>query len=259
MSRKNSRRNGIEPGLSQRHRTPLSGREPALNVLLGVRYGDLRLKGLEAPAVGGRRRPLIFLAEANNGTAELLALVADSNGYDFKSSADGLETCELVRELQPELLIVNRHLSGMEGLALVRRVRADRDRLDVQTRLLVMDGYQQDDDILEAFYSGADDYLATPFELACLLRCWRRLIAHYRRPSPLTALLNGDAAVRRVALSFLLRERPEGLVRGLGELLSYPDSEVREIAEWSLGRLGTAEALSVLEDYRFHRWSDSDG
>jgi CheY-like chemotaxis protein len=247
MRQKRARRSGAEPGLGQQHVGRRSGMEPAISRSFGALYGDLRMRGLEAPPVTGRRRPLVVLAEPDDYIAELVSLVTEPNGYDIRHTPDGPEAWRLIRALEPDLLVVNRRLSGADGLALVHQVRACRDRAIAQMRLLVMDSYHGEDEILDAFQSGADDYLEMPCTIRTLLRCWRRVIAGVRRPAPLTALLNEEEAIRQVALTCLLNERPEGLVRGLEELLSYPDPEVRAMVEWALERLGTAEALAVLK------------
>lgn len=236
--------NGSEPGLSGHH--GLTGMEPALSRDFKSPYGLFRMKGLEAPAVSGRRRPLVVLAERDLDTAQLVHLIADSNGYHVRQTGDGHEAWRLLRGLAPDMLVTNIHLIGMGGLELIRRVRSDENAGLQSLPVLVMDVHHRHQDVMAAFASGADDYLEMPYDLNVMLRCWRRLLSLCRRPSPLTALQNEDAMIRQVALSDLLERCPDGLVDGLSEYLWHPDQTLRSAARWALRRVGTDEALKAL-------------
>jgi CheY-like chemotaxis protein len=224
--------------------------EPALSREFGPLYGLFRMKGLEAPAVTGRRRPLVVLAERDLDTAQLVYLLAESNGYHVKSTDDGMQAWQMVKTFTPDLLVTNLQLVGMKGLELIRRVRADERAVVQSLPILVMDVHHRHQDVMAAFKSGADDYLEMPYDLSGLLRCWRRELAACHRPSPLTALQSEDVMIRQVALSDLLERRPEGLVGGLSGYLWHPDETLRAAVRWALRQIGTEEAQAVLESHQ---------
>lgn len=244
MSHRYLKVSGNEPGLGG-HQV-LTGMEPALSRDFQLRYGLFRMKGLEAPDVSGRRRPLVVLAERDPDTAQLVHLIADSNGYQVRLTNDGAEAWQLLRALLPDMLVTNLVLIGMGGLELIRRVRTGEQAWSQSLPVLVMDVHHRHQDVMAAFAGGADDYLEMPYDLGALLRCWRRLLSARRRPSPLTALQNEDAMIRQVALSDLLERCPDGLVDGLSGYLWHPDRTLRAAARWALRRVGTAEALAAL-------------
>lgn len=240
------RPNGQEPSLGGKRAPRLTGQEPSLSQNWIDSYGRFQVPGLEAPPISGRRRPLVVHAEFEDSTAELVALLAESNGYDVRRAADGHAAVNLVRALEPNLLVVSLRLPGFDGFQLIRRVRDDRDPLVRATPILVMDERHGEHIFRQAFQSGADDYLELPYEVPALLRAWRRVAGYLHRPTPLTALTNPDGLIREVALSWLLEKRPAGLVSGLGELLWQPDPTVRATVRGALRRLGTLEARAVL-------------
>ncbi len=248
MGFRRTRGNGNEPTLGGKRAVRLSGMEPALSREFMPLYGRFRVKGLEAPSVVGRRRPLVVLAECDYGIAELAYLIGDSNGYDVRLVEDGDQALGAVRALQPNLLVVSMRLPVVDGLEVIQQVRSDRDQLICHIPILVMDVQHDRRLVLSAFEAGADDYLEMPYELPVMLRSWRRVTGSSLRPSPLTALLNEDRTIRRVAISYLLEVQPEGLAFGLGELLWQPDPLVRALVRWALLRLGTDEAHAVLEE-----------
>ncbi len=86
---------------------------------------------------------------------------------DGLSALDYLAACETV----PSLLIVDRMMPGLDGLEVVRRVRAD-PRFDAM-RIVMATASGDEKDVEEGRQAGADDYLVKPFtpdELLELLR-----------------------------------------------------------------------------------------
>ena len=244
MSRRSS--TGHDPFLGGSRAARLSGREPSLSRNWIESNGQFLVPGLEAPPVSGRRRPLVVHAEFDDSTAELVALLAGSNGYDVRRAPDGPAAVNLIRALEPNLAVVSLRLPGFDGFQVIRQVRGDADPLISSSPILVMDERQGERFVLEAFRSGADDYLELPYEVPALLRGWRRVSGFLHRPAPLTALTNPDGLTREVALSYLLERRPVGLEDGLGGLLWQPDPTVRSTVRDALRRLGTIEAQAVL-------------
>jgi two-component system OmpR family response regulator len=78
---------------------------------------------------------------------------------------DGLEGLERARAGGHAALIVDRMLPGLDGLSLVRRLRAEANHTPVLF-LTTMSGL---DDRVEGLEGGADDYLAKPFAFPELL------------------------------------------------------------------------------------------
>ncbi|MBN1430086.1 MAG: response regulator [Anaerolineae bacterium] len=248
MSHRNLKTNGCEPALGGH--PALTGMEPALSREFGPLYGLFRINGLEAPAVPERRRPLVVLAERDPDTAQLVYLLAESNGYHVKMIDNGTQAWQMIQMYIPDLLVTNIQLVGMEGLGIIRRVRAAQNVRLRTLPVLVMDVHHRHQDVMAAFQSGADDYLEMPYDRRAMLRGWQRLLTLRRLPSPLTALQNEDVMIRQVALSDLLGRRPDGLVEGLSEYLWHPDRTLKTTVCWALRRLGTEAALAVLERHQ---------
>nr|MBN1229718.1 response regulator [Anaerolineae bacterium] len=246
MKQKTQQQTGAEPGISLSHLLRSSGLEPGLSHLFEDRYGHWQVEGLEAPEVCGRRRPLVALAEYDNNLAELVCLLAESNGYDVRRTDNGAHLLALVKSLQPDMVVTGLRLPGMSGLELIRQLRVNEDPLISHVPVLILDVRHSGHAAWKVFESGADDYFEMPGELTAMLRAWRRVVAHIRRPSPLTALLNEDEIVRNTALSFLLETQPPGLEAGLGELLWQPDPAVRMLVRWALRLLNTQESQEIL-------------
>ncbi|MBN1310133.1 MAG: response regulator [Anaerolineae bacterium] len=245
MSHRHLKLSGKEPGLGGRQ--GVTGREPSLSREFSLPSGPFRIKGLEAPSVPGRRRPLVVLMKDDPDIAEITLLIADSNGYDARLIDADEEAWQTLRAIRPDLFVTSLCMSYRTSPELIRRIRADEDAELQSVPVLVMEIYGDNYRVMDAFNSGADDYLMVPCRPREMLHSWRRLLSTCRRPSPLTALQNEDAMIREVALSSLLARRPDGLVDGLSGYLWHPDRALRAAARWALRRVGTDEALAALQ------------
>jgi two-component system OmpR family response regulator len=113
--------------------------------------------------------------------AEVAAALADT-GYTVRHAGDG--TAGLAEALHGgwDLLIVDRLLPGLDGLDVIRRLRADQ----IRTPALILSALGAIDDRVVGLRAGGDDYLIKPFALAELSA---RLEALLRRPANTQATL----------------------------------------------------------------------
>jgi two-component system OmpR family response regulator len=105
----------------------------------------------------------ILLIEDDRETAAHIAYAL--NGHEVTVCHDGLEGLQAARSGSHAVLIVDRMLPGLDGLSLVRRLRAEANPAPVLF-LTTMSGL---DDRVEGLQGGADDYLVKPFAFPELL------------------------------------------------------------------------------------------
>ena len=86
-----------------------------------------------------------------------------SRGYDVEHCADGESGLQRVREGGINLVVTDRNMPGMDGLALCRAIRALAGETYVYCIMLTASGEQQS--LVEAMDAGVDDFLAKPLRL----------------------------------------------------------------------------------------------
>lgn len=119
----------------------------------------------------------ILLVEDDAETASYVAAGLREYGHVVDHAATGPDGLQLATGRQPhDVLIIDRMLPGLDGLAIVKAVRNAGLRAPILL-LTTMDGI---DDRVEGLESGADDYLIKPFAFAELLA---RTNALARRPA----------------------------------------------------------------------------
>ncbi len=103
------------------------------------------------------------------------ATTSASRGYTVEHVADGAAGLHAAQALHYDLLIVDRMLPELDGLAVIETLRAEQ----VRTPVLVLSALGAVDDRMRGLKAGGDDYLTKPFALGELTA---RIEALLRRP-----------------------------------------------------------------------------
>jgi two-component system OmpR family response regulator len=130
----------------------------------------------------------ILLVEDDAETAAYIANGLREHGHVVDLAETGRDGLFLATEAAHDVAVVDRMLPGMDGLAMVKAVRA----ADIKLPILFLTTMGGIDDRVEGLNAGADDYLVKPFAFSELLA---RINALSRRPVPVaheTTLNIGD-------------------------------------------------------------------
>jgi DNA-binding response OmpR family regulator len=118
----------------------------------------------------GKKRILVIEDDAH--IAEGLRLNLSLKGYDVKISPDGVSGIRDWKEWKPELIVLDIMLPGIDGLAVLRSIRLEDERLPI----LILSARGEIEDRIKGLSWGVDDYLAKPFNLDEFLLRVERLL-----------------------------------------------------------------------------------
>ncbi|MDD5038340.1 MAG: response regulator transcription factor [Dehalococcoidales bacterium] len=107
---------------------------------------------------------------------KFLVLKLKSSGYEVLTAANGLEALEQVQSQEPDLIVLDVVMPGMDGFETLKRVRALSS-----VAVIILSAKEDNTDKVRGLELGADDYLAKPFSPDELLA---RIEAVRRRLSP---------------------------------------------------------------------------
>lgn len=93
-------------------------------------------------------------------------------GYEVATAHDGPAALEAARESHPDLIVLDVMMPGLDGIEVVRRIRAAGDEVAV----LMLTAKTTVPDRVEGLDAGADDYLVKPFAYEELLARVRSLL-----------------------------------------------------------------------------------
>ncbi|MBI5494104.1 MAG: response regulator [Deltaproteobacteria bacterium] len=192
-------------------------------------------------------RALVVDDEPHMGELVNRALV--SRGFTCDVTHDGEAALQQLQQETPDLIIMDRQMPGMDGLALLQKIRSN--PFLAQIPVLMLTAVSDSHEKLLAYESGVDDYLTKPFELDELVAKCGALVRLARRNlerNPTSNLPGGDAI--EAAIQKRLKDgQPVAVCHAdLDNFKSYADShgferanEVIALTSRILAGIGTLE------------------
>jgi two-component system KDP operon response regulator KdpE len=107
----------------------------------------------------------ILVIEDNRDLLVLLGEQLSDLGYEILWAGDGVQGLEIMRERQPDLVLLDVKMPRMDGWETCRRIR---ERSDVP--IIMLTCMTDEGDIVRGLELGADDYVTKPYR-------WRELVA----------------------------------------------------------------------------------
>jgi two-component system KDP operon response regulator KdpE len=106
----------------------------------------------------------ILVVDDEPQITRVLRTSLQGNGHEVQVAHDGAAALELFLKHQPELVITDLSMPGMDGIELTREIRSR-----AQTPVIVLSVRNQDASKIAALDEGADDYITKPFSIQELL------------------------------------------------------------------------------------------
>ena len=115
----------------------------------------------------------ILIADDEAEIRDLLRLYLEKDGYEVLEAADGLETMESVKRENPDLLLLDIMMPGLDGYRVLRNIRETNN-----IPVIMLSAKGTNTDKILGLDLGADDYITKPFEP---LEAVARVNSHIRR------------------------------------------------------------------------------
>ncbi|HET6655342.1 MAG TPA: sigma 54-interacting transcriptional regulator [Gammaproteobacteria bacterium] len=157
----------------------------------------------------------ILVADDDPSVRRLLALRLQDAGYEVQSAADGQEALNLIGSFQPQLVLTDLRMPGLDGMALFGAVRQRYPGLPV----IILTAHGTIPDAVEATRSGVFGYLTKPFDSKQLLEWVQNALRLGGGPggapeSTLGKRWREDIITRNAEMESLLRQ---GVMAAIGD------------------------------------------
>ena len=163
------------------------------------------------------------MVDDDENLRRLVAAYLESEGYEVGEAADGHSALASVEEHEPQLVVLDLMLPGVTGLDVARAIRAKQT-----IPILMLTARGSEEDLLQGFEAGADDYLVKPF-------------------SPKVLVARVKAVLRR---SGVVSEDEAGGLVGLGDLSIDPRAREVSMGDRQIELTNTEfELLRVLAEH----------
>jgi two-component system alkaline phosphatase synthesis response regulator PhoP len=130
----------------------------------------------------------ILVIDDEQSILDLVAAYLRQDGYDVRTALDGLRGLQVARSFQPDLIVLDVMLPGMDGLEVLAHLRRESD-----VYVILLTARSEETDKIVGLSVGADDYLTKPFSP-------RELVARIK--AALRRLRNGAGPAGTSILAF---------------------------------------------------------
>src|SRR5499433_1234314 len=109
------------------------------------------------------KKPRILIAEDFEENRIALKLILKHSGFDVIEAEDGRQAIEAVRREEPDLVLMDVTLPGIDGLQATREIRSDEkfERLPI----IIVSAHDSDEIRQQAAEAGGSEYISKPIEI----------------------------------------------------------------------------------------------
>jgi DNA-binding response OmpR family regulator len=106
----------------------------------------------------------ILVADDDRMIRRIVVTKLSGLGYVVEEAEDGQAALERLGDgATPDLLITDQLMPRMDGLQLVRKIRASENSSIAALPIIMLTSKSQEQDVIEGFKVGMDDYVSKPF------------------------------------------------------------------------------------------------
>lgn len=109
----------------------------------------------------------IIVVDDDLDICELLDMKLRQSDYDVHTAQSGVQALEMMRNLQPQLVILDIMMPAMSGMDVLRQMRSEAAIADIP--VILMTSKRQEQDVNTGFALGVVDYIIKPFNLRDLV------------------------------------------------------------------------------------------
>jgi two-component system, sensor histidine kinase and response regulator len=118
----------------------------------------------------------LLIVDDNASARETLVAMLEGENHQIELARDGFQALQILKHLQPDLILLDVMMPGMDGFEVCRRIRAAPLRAEVP--IIMLTALDDRASLLQGIESGADDFLSKPvdrYELTARVRTITRL------------------------------------------------------------------------------------
>jgi two-component system response regulator MprA len=205
----------------------------------------------------------VLVIDDEESIVDLIKLGLKYEGFQVEAAFDGPEGLAAAQRIDPDLIILDSILPGVDGLEVLRQLRLNPITRDVPVLMLTAKGKVQDK--VTGLETGADDYLAKPFSFEEFVARIRAILRRQQRnraqegidPTQSQILQFGDLQLNPATREVTRAGRPIDLTATEYNLLYLFMSHPREVLDrktilnrvWGYDFLGETNIIEVYVRY----------
>jgi CheY-like chemotaxis protein len=125
----------------------------------------------------------ILYIEDNPNNMRLVRKILESAGYEFLEAVDGLSGVEVALQEEPDLILMDIHLPGIDGLEATARLRAVTEKRVSRVPIIAVTAHTDKGDRERFLAKGCDAYHPKPVSTRDLLKLVETYLARTLEPA----------------------------------------------------------------------------
>ncbi|HVT90177.1 MAG TPA: response regulator transcription factor [Tepidisphaeraceae bacterium] len=131
-----------------------------------IRSGQPRTAVMNPPQPS-RSKKRVLVVDDEKDLVDLITYNLGRNGYEFMSAYNGGDALEIAQRDQPDLILLDLMLPGLDGTEVARRLKSD--SRTAQIPIIMLTAKSEETDEVVGLTIGADDYITKPFSIKVVL------------------------------------------------------------------------------------------
>ncbi len=123
------------------------------------------------------KTPRVLVVDDDKATLELTKFVLEAAGLVVESTTDSINAILLISDFQPDLILMDIQMPGLDGLELSRQLKSEQTMRHIVVVAFTAFAMKGDEAKLRA--AGFDGYIAKPFDVASFAQT---VLSHACRP-----------------------------------------------------------------------------
>ncbi len=119
-------------------------------------------------------RHKILIVDDEPDIVETLSFMLQARNFDVVTASDGLEALSKVKSEHPDLVLLDIMMPGMDGYDVCVKLKTDKETKNIPVVMLTARG--ENEAVIRAHKSGANDYIVKPFTLPTLINKLNKLL-----------------------------------------------------------------------------------
>ena len=152
---------------------------------------------------------MIYCVEDDDSIRELMLYALRASGFEAEGFRDSVGLFDALSHAQPQLIMLDIMLPGMDGLSLCETIRRENNEIGI----IIVSAKGQESDKIRGLSIGADDYITKPFSVSELMARVEALARRVRRSATADDEQAGSEPDQLVSGPFVLDEKSRVLYK----------------------------------------------
>jgi Response regulators consisting of a CheY-like receiver domain and a winged-helix DNA-binding domain len=164
-------------------------------------------------------KDIVYVVEDDMDLAEILTFNLESEGFEVKHFTNGNEFFKTMEQTIPNIIILDIMLPGYDGVRIAKILRQNVLYKDIP--IIFLTAKSEEEDKIEGFNAGADDYITKPFSSKELIARIRAVLNRYKKTNPINKLKIEDLEIDDDKMEVMLRGKPISLTKTEFRILKH--------------------------------------